>query len=144
VGGQLAFVPAAALHETTDEDWDLMFDLNLRYVAQAIRTTLRVFLAQAPAERSSASVRSPASRAARCKRPTAQRRRAWQAWPDLSPPSTPRRHPHERRDLRRDRNARRSRSPGEHRVRLDTHVSLGLSPFPIRQGEIRFELPDAG
>jgi 3-oxoacyl-[acyl-carrier protein] reductase len=30
VGGQLAFVPAARLHETTDEDWDLMFDLNLR------------------------------------------------------------------------------------------------------------------
>ena len=46
VGGQLAFVPPAPLHETTDEDWDLMFDLNLRYVAQAIRATLRVFLAQ--------------------------------------------------------------------------------------------------
>jgi 3-oxoacyl-[acyl-carrier protein] reductase len=46
VGGQLAFVPAAPLHETTDEDWDLMFDLNLRYVARALRSTLRVFLAQ--------------------------------------------------------------------------------------------------
>src|SRR4051812_13599758 len=32
VGGQLAFVPPARLHEITDEDWDLMFDLNLRYV----------------------------------------------------------------------------------------------------------------
>jgi 3-oxoacyl-[acyl-carrier protein] reductase len=46
VGGQLAFVPAARLHETTDEDWDLMFDLNLRYVAWAVRATLRVFLSQ--------------------------------------------------------------------------------------------------
>jgi 3-oxoacyl-[acyl-carrier protein] reductase len=46
VGGQLAFVPAAPLHETTDEDWDLMFDLNLRYVAWAVRAALRVFLAQ--------------------------------------------------------------------------------------------------
>jgi 3-oxoacyl-[acyl-carrier protein] reductase len=46
VGGQLAFVPAAPLHEMTDEDWDLMFDLNLRYVARAVRAALRVFLAQ--------------------------------------------------------------------------------------------------
>lgn len=46
VGGQMAFVPPAPLHETTDEDWDLMFDLNLRYVAHALRATLRVFLAQ--------------------------------------------------------------------------------------------------
>jgi 3-oxoacyl-[acyl-carrier protein] reductase len=46
VGGQLAFVPTAPLHETTDEDWDLMFDLNLRYVARAVAATLRVFLAQ--------------------------------------------------------------------------------------------------
>src|SRR5512132_4033385 len=46
VGGQLAFVPAAPLHKTTDEDWDLMFDLNLRYVARAVRAALRVFLAQ--------------------------------------------------------------------------------------------------
>jgi 3-oxoacyl-[acyl-carrier protein] reductase len=46
VGGQLAFVPSAPLHETTDEDWDLMFDLNLRYVARAARAAVRVFLAQ--------------------------------------------------------------------------------------------------
>jgi 3-oxoacyl-[acyl-carrier protein] reductase len=46
VGGQLAFVPSAPLHETTDEDWDLMFDLNVRYVARAVRAGLRVFLAQ--------------------------------------------------------------------------------------------------
>jgi len=30
IGGQLAFVPAVPLHETTDGDWDLMFELNLR------------------------------------------------------------------------------------------------------------------
>ena len=46
VGGQLAFVPASPLHELTDEDWDLMFDVNLRYVARAVRAGLRVFLAQ--------------------------------------------------------------------------------------------------
>lgn len=46
VGGQLAFVPAAPLHETTDEAWDLMFDLNLRHVARSVRAGLRVFLAQ--------------------------------------------------------------------------------------------------
>jgi len=46
VGGQLAFVPSAPLHEVSDEDWDLMFELNLRYVARAVRAALRVFLAQ--------------------------------------------------------------------------------------------------
>jgi 3-oxoacyl-[acyl-carrier protein] reductase len=46
VGGQLAFVPAAPVHETTDEDWDLMFELNLRYVARAVRAAVRVFLDQ--------------------------------------------------------------------------------------------------
>jgi 3-oxoacyl-[acyl-carrier protein] reductase len=46
VGGQLAFVSPAPLHEMTDEDWDLMFDLNLRYVARAVRAALLVFLAQ--------------------------------------------------------------------------------------------------
>lgn len=29
VGGQLAFAPLALLHETTDDDWDLMIELNL-------------------------------------------------------------------------------------------------------------------
>ncbi len=44
VGAQLAFVPATPLHETTDEDWDLMFELNLRYVARAVRAALRVLV----------------------------------------------------------------------------------------------------
>jgi len=46
VGGQVAFVPATRLHEMADEDWDLMFDLNLRYVARAVRAALIVFLEQ--------------------------------------------------------------------------------------------------
>jgi 3-oxoacyl-[acyl-carrier protein] reductase len=46
VGGQLAFVPAARIHEITEEDWGLMFDVNLHYVARAVRATLRVFLEQ--------------------------------------------------------------------------------------------------
>jgi 3-oxoacyl-[acyl-carrier protein] reductase len=46
VGGQLAFVPAAPIHEITDEDWDLMFEVNLHYVARAVRASLSVFLEQ--------------------------------------------------------------------------------------------------
>jgi 3-oxoacyl-[acyl-carrier protein] reductase len=46
VGGQLAFVPPARVHEITDEDWSLMFDVNLHYVARAVRATLGVFLDQ--------------------------------------------------------------------------------------------------
>jgi 3-oxoacyl-[acyl-carrier protein] reductase len=46
VGGQLAFVPAARIHEITDEDWDLVFDVNLRYVARVVRATLHLFLEQ--------------------------------------------------------------------------------------------------
>jgi 3-oxoacyl-[acyl-carrier protein] reductase len=46
VGGQLAFVPAARVHEIADEDWNLMFDLNLHYVARAVRAALRMFLEQ--------------------------------------------------------------------------------------------------
>jgi 3-oxoacyl-[acyl-carrier protein] reductase len=46
VGGQAAFAPFVPLHEVTDEDWDLMFDVNLRYVARAVRAVLRAFLAR--------------------------------------------------------------------------------------------------
>ena len=52
VGGQLAFVPLRPLHETSDDDWDLVFDLNLRYVAPAVRAAVRTFLARAVAGRS--------------------------------------------------------------------------------------------
>jgi 3-oxoacyl-[acyl-carrier protein] reductase len=41
VGGQVAFVPAVKLHEMTDEDWDTVYEVNLRYVARAVRQTCR-------------------------------------------------------------------------------------------------------
>jgi 3-oxoacyl-[acyl-carrier protein] reductase len=46
VGGQLAFVPASPIREVTDDDWDLVFDVNLRYVARAVRAALGVFIEQ--------------------------------------------------------------------------------------------------
>jgi 3-oxoacyl-[acyl-carrier protein] reductase len=46
VGGQVAFVPAVRLHEMPDEDWDTVYELNLRYVARAVRAVLPTFLQQ--------------------------------------------------------------------------------------------------
>jgi 3-oxoacyl-[acyl-carrier protein] reductase len=46
VGGQVAFVPAVRIHEMTDADWDLVTDVNLRYVFRAVRAAIRVFLEQ--------------------------------------------------------------------------------------------------
>jgi 3-oxoacyl-[acyl-carrier protein] reductase len=46
VGGQVAFVPAVRLHEMSDDDWDLAYEVNLRYVARAARAAIRAFLAQ--------------------------------------------------------------------------------------------------
>lgn len=46
VGGQVAFVPAVRLHEMSDDDWDLAYEMNLRYVARAVRAAIRAFLAQ--------------------------------------------------------------------------------------------------
>jgi 3-oxoacyl-[acyl-carrier protein] reductase len=46
VGGQVAFVPAVRLHEMSDDDWDLVYEMNLRYVARAARTAIRSFLAR--------------------------------------------------------------------------------------------------
>jgi 3-oxoacyl-[acyl-carrier protein] reductase len=46
VGGQVAFVPAVKLHEMADEDWDTIYEVNLRYVMRAVRAALRVFLDQ--------------------------------------------------------------------------------------------------
>lgn len=46
VGGHTLFAPWIAVHETTDEDWDLIVDVNLRYVFRAVRAAIRVFLAQ--------------------------------------------------------------------------------------------------
>lgn len=46
VGGQVAFVPAVRLHEMSDEDWDLAYEMNLGYVARAARAAIRAFLEQ--------------------------------------------------------------------------------------------------
>lgn len=46
VGGQLAFVPAVRLHEMSDDDWDLAYEMNLGYVARAARAAIRAFLVQ--------------------------------------------------------------------------------------------------
>lgn len=46
VGGQVAFVPSVRLHEMRDEDWDTMYELNLRYVSRAVRQVLGIFLDQ--------------------------------------------------------------------------------------------------
>jgi 3-oxoacyl-[acyl-carrier protein] reductase len=46
VGGQVAFVPAVKLHEMADEDWDTVYEVNLRYVARAVRQVLSSFLEQ--------------------------------------------------------------------------------------------------
>lgn len=46
VGGQVAFVPAVRLHEMTDADWNLVYEMNLRYVARAAAAAIRTFLAQ--------------------------------------------------------------------------------------------------
>ncbi|MFC9160807.1 SDR family NAD(P)-dependent oxidoreductase [Streptomyces fungicidicus] len=46
VGGQVAFVPAVRLHEMADEDWDTVYEVNLRYVVRAVRHVLRLFLEQ--------------------------------------------------------------------------------------------------
>jgi 3-oxoacyl-[acyl-carrier protein] reductase len=46
VGGQVAFVPAVRLHQMSDEDWDVVYEMNLRYVARAVRAAIRAFLFQ--------------------------------------------------------------------------------------------------
>jgi 3-oxoacyl-[acyl-carrier protein] reductase len=46
VGGQVAFVPAVRLHEMRDEDWDLVYEMNLRYVVRAAKAAITKFLDQ--------------------------------------------------------------------------------------------------
>ncbi|MGH8998800.1 MAG: SDR family NAD(P)-dependent oxidoreductase [Acidimicrobiia bacterium] len=46
VGGYTLFAEWQALHETSDEAWDLIYDVNLRYVFRAVRAVIRQFLAQ--------------------------------------------------------------------------------------------------
>src|SRR5258708_9587365 len=46
VGGHTLFAPWKPLHETTDEEWDLVYDVNLRYVFLAVRAAIGQVLAQ--------------------------------------------------------------------------------------------------
>ena len=46
VVGQLAYVFPAPVHATVAEEWDLMFDLNVRYVGRAVRAAVSTFLEQ--------------------------------------------------------------------------------------------------
>ncbi len=46
VGGHNAFAPWQPLHETSDEHWDLVTGVNLRYVFTVTRAVLRVMLEQ--------------------------------------------------------------------------------------------------
>jgi 3-oxoacyl-[acyl-carrier protein] reductase len=46
VGGQVAFVPAVKIHDMPDEDWDTVYEVNLRYVVRAVRQVLPIFLDQ--------------------------------------------------------------------------------------------------
>jgi 3-oxoacyl-[acyl-carrier protein] reductase len=46
VGGMGVFAPWVPLHETKDEHWDLIFDVNLRYVYRYVREAVRQFISQ--------------------------------------------------------------------------------------------------
>lgn len=46
VGGQVAYVPAVPLHEIDDDDWDTVYELNLRYVARTLRLVVPRFIEQ--------------------------------------------------------------------------------------------------
>ena len=138
VGGQLAFVPAVPLHELADEDWHLMFDLNLHYVARAVRSALRVFLDQrtggtiVSVGSITGSAGSPmqaaygAAKAGLASLGAIRRRRV-----------QPRRDPHERGRLRPDRNAGRPGSRSECDPGVDCYRPLGL----VRRGRERRCLP---
>jgi 3-oxoacyl-[acyl-carrier protein] reductase len=46
VGGHTLFAPWKPVHETTEDEWDLIYDMNLRYVVRAMRPFLAQLLAQ--------------------------------------------------------------------------------------------------
>ncbi|PKW16866.1 SDR family NAD(P)-dependent oxidoreductase [Saccharopolyspora spinosa] len=45
-GGSWAYVPYRRIHEVTDDEWDLVHQLNLTYVFRLARETIRTFLSQ--------------------------------------------------------------------------------------------------
>ena len=46
VGGHTLFAPWKRLHDTTDDEWETVYDANLRYVVRVIRPAIAQFLAQ--------------------------------------------------------------------------------------------------
>lgn len=46
VGGMNEFAQFRSLHEYSDEEWDLLIDVNIRYVFRAVRASLRIMLGQ--------------------------------------------------------------------------------------------------
>ncbi len=46
VGGMNAFAQFRHLHEYTDEEWELLLDVNLRYVFRVVRAAVPIMLAQ--------------------------------------------------------------------------------------------------
>jgi 3-oxoacyl-[acyl-carrier protein] reductase len=46
VGGHTLFAPWVRVDETTDDNWNLIIDMNLGYVFRAVRAVLRTFVAQ--------------------------------------------------------------------------------------------------
>lgn len=46
VGGQVAFAPVVRLHGMADEDWDTIYEVNVRYVARVVRQVVPIFLDQ--------------------------------------------------------------------------------------------------
>ena len=116
VGGQLAFVPRCPSHEVSDEDWDLIFEVNLHYVARAVRASLRVFLEQGTGGTIvsvgsiTAIAGSPMQSGLRCREGG-----AGEPGPIGRGRVRPRRDSHERRHLRPCRDARGAGSSGGNR-----------------------------
>jgi 3-oxoacyl-[acyl-carrier protein] reductase len=46
VGGMNEFAQFRNLHEYSDEEWDLLIDVNIRYVFRVVRASVRIMLAQ--------------------------------------------------------------------------------------------------
>jgi 3-oxoacyl-[acyl-carrier protein] reductase len=46
VGGHTLFAPWVRVDETSDDDWDLIFTMNLGYVFRVVRAALRTFVGQ--------------------------------------------------------------------------------------------------
>ena len=46
IGGMTAFAPFKSLHEYTNEEWELLLDINLGYVFRVVRSVVRIMMSQ--------------------------------------------------------------------------------------------------